>query len=449
MSPVEASAAGETVTLTPAQTRALFGDELAYTYFNGTDYVDGVATYLTSAVEYVGGNIDHFGDVPLTGRYIIYQSADMMWNDSGSDYFSVRLSPVVSLSGLTDFQMSVGCTIASKYTDGELTEVEWWRTNAYPQNYVSYNLNGDTFQNSCAWYHASPTVISPYISYAEFTMGSGSNASNLCFRLAPIDIHNSVLSTVQDIQFTAQHMVQRTQGTNGPSGRTYFIVKCPTLSTTYQANQGGQTGTDLTATNQKLDNIIAILSMIAQNNNYSGTMTNEELVDAISDQQAENLSENGPLAWLKEKFHNLTDRVGSIVSGFTSSLTNLFSPSESAITAFKDSVDGTLHETFGDMYSDNLHDMLMTHLQTQMTEGSAMDAIAVQPIRVNLAGTDFAFPPAEPGQLVTIPLRPQYDRLHLLYEAFAMLIDAIAVFAVINMLKSKWESILTNREVND
>ena len=177
MSPVEASAAGETVTLTPAQTRALFGDELAYTYFNGMDYVDGVATYLTSAVEYVGGNIDHFGDVPLTGRYIIYQSGDLMWNDSGSDYFSVRLSPVVSLSGLTDFQMSVGCTIASKYTDGELTEVAWWRTNAFPQNYVSYNLNGDTFQNSCAWYHASPTVISPYISYAEFTMGSGSNAS--------------------------------------------------------------------------------------------------------------------------------------------------------------------------------------------------------------------------------------------------------------------------------
>ena len=42
--PVKASAV-DTVTLTPNQTRALFGDEIQFRYFDGSDYQYGTFTY--------------------------------------------------------------------------------------------------------------------------------------------------------------------------------------------------------------------------------------------------------------------------------------------------------------------------------------------------------------------------------------------------------------------
>lgn len=449
MSPINAFATVSTVTLTPAQTRALFGDSISYTYFDGQDYVTGTANYLNTGVYSGTGNIAHYDDLPLSGSWIVYQSEEYQWNSSGNDYFSVQLSPSVSLFGLNSFQMGVGCTIASQYVNGVLDHAVSWPFNQYPLNYVEYSVSGDPVRKDCAWYHMSPTVSSPYISYAEFLLGN--SQTPVCFRLAPIDFTSDVFSSISDICFTAQNMVHKNIGTNGPSGKTYFIVQCPTLSSTYVVGDGEPTGTDLTSTNQKLDTIISILSMMVQNGNYSGQMSQEELVAAISEQQSENLSENGPLAWLKEKFHNLTDRVGSIVSGFTSSLTNLFTPSESAVTSFKDSIDGTLHDTFGSVYdSGNLHQTLSSSIQNQLEYGSGMDAVMIQPVTVNLAGTNFTFPPVDqPGQQYTVSLRPHYQELCLLYDALATIVDICAVILVLNMLKNKWESILTNREVKD
>lgn len=439
MSPIKAEAAGSTVTLTPAQTRALFGDTLQITYFDGMDWVSGELSYLTSAAEV--GTAPNFGSnweselwgslVPPGTRYLVYSASDL--NISANTQYQINLEPQISFTNslITKFVAGVSCS--SSYTA---------QPRYNPHNYVQYFVNGNQVTHDAFTYNQG--------SYSwwlpiHYLVGTGQYQADRYFLMYPCFYNNdSVYGSVNQFSFTADAAAM--PATN----ICRFIVSCPTLSeSTSYGQESGQTGTDLTATNQKLDTIISILSMIAQNNNYNNTMTQEELVDAISDQQAENLSENGPLAWLKEKFHNLTDRVGSIVTGFTSSLTNLFSPNESAITSFKDSIDGTLRETFGSMYSDNIHNMLTSQLETQMTQGSGMDAIVITPVSVDLAGTTFKFPPTEPGQSYTVSLRPAYDHLRVLYDALAMMIDVIAVFAVFNMLKNKWESVITDREVTD
>lgn len=288
MPAVPAAAVDQTVTLTPAQTRALFGDTLSYSYFDGSDYQTGTATYLNNAHYSGTGNIDHYDNLPLTGTWIVYQSSSVHWNSVSQEYYSVKLSPSVSLYGLNSFQMGIGCTIASKYTNGELESVESWRTSTYPLNYVEYSVSGDRFQKSCAWYHASPTVQMPYISYAEFLLGN--SQTPVCFRLAPIDFTSQVYSSLTDISFTAQNYTHKNIGANGPGGYTYFIIQCPTLSASYSVGDGGETGSDLTATNQKLDNIIAILSMIASQNGGSSDdsyLDQEKPADQSSQNQAE------------------------------------------------------------------------------------------------------------------------------------------------------------------
>ena len=288
MPALPAAAAEQTVTLTPAQTRALFGDTVSYTYYDGMDYQTGTATYLNVGHYSGTGNIDHYDSLSLSGQWIVYQSSTQHWVEPGTEYFSVQLSPSVSLYGLNSFSMGIGCTIASRYTNGELESVDTWRTSTYPLNYVEYSVSGDPFQKSCAWYHASPTVQMPYISYAEFLLGN--SQTPVCFRLAPVDFTSQVFSSISDISFTAQHATYKNIGTNGPGGYTYFIIQCPTLSATYSVGDGGETGSDLTATNQKLDNIIAILSMIAS---QSGGGSDESYLDQEkpADQSSQNQAE--------------------------------------------------------------------------------------------------------------------------------------------------------------
>ena len=46
-----------------------------------------------------------------------------------SPYVTVRLSPSINLSGVTDVDFMIGLSTPCVYTDGELTSVETQRTN--------------------------------------------------------------------------------------------------------------------------------------------------------------------------------------------------------------------------------------------------------------------------------------------------------------------------------
>lgn len=257
---LSASAADDvqTVTLTPAQTRALFGDELSITYFDGTDYQTGVLTYLTSSAELDEGQPDfgysnYYADMwgslaPSGTRYIVYSANDL--NIQSNSLYQITLEPQISFSNTQITKFVAGISCSSGYTA---------QPRYSPYNYVSYYINGNSFTTSAFQYGASPTVSMPYWAVVRFLIGTGQYQQARTFLMYPVAYNQDTYASINQFRFTADSAAAPA------SNICRFIVSCPTLSvSTSYGSESGQTGTDLTATNAKLDSIINILSLIAQ-----------------------------------------------------------------------------------------------------------------------------------------------------------------------------------------
>lgn len=258
--PVSASAV-DSVRLTPAQTRALFGDTLTVTYFNGTDYVSTELTYLTSAAiinpdnppnfGYASGMRDLFGAlVDVDTRYVVYSASGISDLVEAAQY-TVTLEPTVQFSNcqICNFVAGLSCS-------------ETWSVdpNANPQNYVQYLVNGNLMQNGVFLSGASPTASIYRTIPFDFLVGTGQYQQSRFFSLCPITYSSDTYSTINQFKFV------RTGSMSNGSGIIRFILSCPTISVNTQTSpDSGQTGTDLTSTNIKLDTIIDILSQIAEN----------------------------------------------------------------------------------------------------------------------------------------------------------------------------------------
>lgn len=251
---LSASAAIDSVTLTPAQTRALFGDTLNITYFDGTDWQSGTLSYLTSAVEI--GTEPSFGSNSLRDlwaslnpsgtKYLVYSASDL--NIQSNSQYQVTLEPQITFANtqLTKFVCGVSCS--SNYS---------LQPRYAPYNYISYYINGNSYTTS-AFTH-NDGAYSFWLPI-HFLVGSGQYQADRYFLMYPISYNQEgTYSTLNQFKVTAD-------ATAMPATNICrFIVSCPTLSTTTSTGSGGgQQGTDLTATNAKLDSIINILSLIAQ-----------------------------------------------------------------------------------------------------------------------------------------------------------------------------------------
>lgn len=258
--PVKAFAV-DSVRLTPAQTRALFGDTLTVTYFNGTDYVSTELNYLTSAAVLNPDNPPNFGYsssmrdlfgalVDDDTRFIVYSASGISDLVEAAQY-TVTLEPTVQFSNcqICNFVAGLSCS-------------ETWSVdpNANPQNYVQYLVNGNLMQNGVFLSGASPTASIYRTIPFDFLVGTGQYQQSRFFSLCPIIYNSDTYSTINQFKFV------RTGVMSNGSGIIRFILSCPTISTNTQTSpDSGQTGIDLTATNMKLDTIIDILSQIAEN----------------------------------------------------------------------------------------------------------------------------------------------------------------------------------------
>lgn len=272
---MRASAAVESTVLTPAQTRALFGDELSVTYFDGTDYQTGVLTYLTSSVELDEGQPDfgyssYYSDLwsslaPSGTRYIVYSANDL--NIQANAQYQITLEPQISFSNTLITKFVAGVSCSANYTA---------QPRYSPYNYVSYYVNGNSFSTSAFQYGASPTVSMPYWSVVRFLIGSGQYQQARTFIMYPVAYNQETYATLNQFCFTADSSAAPA------SNICRFIVSCPTISiNTSTDSGGGQTGTDLTSTNMKLDQIISILSLMAnqeqqQNQQYFDTVNSSD-----------------------------------------------------------------------------------------------------------------------------------------------------------------------------
>lgn len=257
-----AAALDSTRTLTPGQTRALLGDYLTLTYYNGTDYVQTQMQYATNQATITNANLDFqyaYGQrdlfnqlAPQGTQYLIYYATlpDLYGTDLRA---TVELQPSIQFNGVTIAQMVGGFSVAEDYAP---------RVSTAPYNFVEYYVNGNRQQNHNFYSDASRTV-SGYTYDMIFPFYLSNQVRY--FALAPVYYSsNDSAAYIDSIQFSEQSYL----GTNVNQHTIRFIISCPTISANNgsidSVSGGGSVGGDITATNRKLDTIIQILNTIAQ-----------------------------------------------------------------------------------------------------------------------------------------------------------------------------------------
>lgn len=305
----------ETVRLTPGQTRALFGDTLTGLYYDATsgDYQSVTFTYtaVTTVASYTGRFQDEFTAVSPSGtQYLIYQSSiNGIPDNNDSSYYSVQLDPVLNLGMLNEIKLCAGFSMTAFrelvsgsdheyvwYTEGEACSAGTSHGYATPKNYVEYDINGDHYLNNALSRWTTNNNMNDWPSWAYCAT---SQTNTRFFVPTLIDVSSDSFFSFQNMNITRQG---RVRAIDSAGAYTLLYISCPVLSSRYQENpSGGGSGSggssaDLTATNAKLDTIISILSMIAQNQG-SGS-SNEDYLDS------ESPSDSSALQQADSKFSN-------------------------------------------------------------------------------------------------------------------------------------------------
>ena len=260
-----ASAADSSRTLTPAQTRALLGDTLNFTYYNGSDYVTGELQYLTNVCvlqtddengnpinyfQYASNQQSLFDTVCPSGTaWICYYGNFPDFVPGQGTYYSAEISPRIEFSGVTLSKFAAGFSCSSDYSP---------QMRYAPFDRVDYYVNGNPVSTENFWQNPSSTAGFAYEQPFHFRIGS---TLGRWFTLAPVYYQSDTQAIVSNINFKRQGDIDG----NPASGVTIrFIVSCPTLSEIGTiSGSTGSVGSDLTATNIKLDTIINLLSQIA------------------------------------------------------------------------------------------------------------------------------------------------------------------------------------------
>lgn len=280
----------DTVTLTPGQTRALFGDTISFQYYNGSDMVNGTMQYATNQATITNSDVQFgyaaaqsalFNNIcPQGMQYCIYYAT--LPDITGTDLrATVELSPTINFNGVKIAKMVGGFSVYDDYTP-KITDV--------PYNRVTYYVNGNSVENHVFYKDTSATVAgNKYDTVFPFLLSN----TYRYFALAPVYFATTGdnVGYLDSIRFEHQGFI----GTNANNRTVRFIVSCPTISADAgsigSTEGGGSVGGDLTATNRKLDTIIAILNAIANNNNNQSQdnsyLDSETPADQTAQSQAE------------------------------------------------------------------------------------------------------------------------------------------------------------------
>lgn len=266
--PVSASASDRT--LTAAQTRALLGDYLDFEYYNGTDYVTGQLQYLSSTAvlqnedensnpinyfQYNGQQRNIFEScVSSDTAYICYYGnfPDMVVGQG--TYYTCSISPRIDFQGVTLTKFVGGFSCIAGYNP---------EPRYVPYDRVTYYVNGNPSEAKNFYGYPSPTsTAGAYEICFHYRIG---NALGRWFTLAPVYYESASQAQISNIQFSRQGNVDASS--SGTGGLVRFLISCPTISETgsVSGSSGSSVGSDLTATNIKLDTIISLLSQIAEN----------------------------------------------------------------------------------------------------------------------------------------------------------------------------------------
>ena len=118
------SAHAASVTLTPEQTLALFGDRIPISYWNGTEYVTDVLVYHTTGTVQTNKNVyyketywyDNSGAPCLIYRLQTQDSfGNQLVTNVENTAYTISLNPIIDISNINEIRFSLGLSSGMGY----------------------------------------------------------------------------------------------------------------------------------------------------------------------------------------------------------------------------------------------------------------------------------------------------------------------------------------------
>lgn len=418
------------MTLTPAQTLALYGSTIS-------GYCcESPGVYKSCTFDYVDTVIGLFGYNRYTGmydpdgvytseymntrNYLVYYTEDVGYSSTGDSIdFQFELVPSVSLRNLNYFQSSVA--FVTGYPNSN--PGSGWTIADYPSAAVcSVSGVAQTFETLP--YSSSNLTRQGIYTLDTTALGAQSFSYVSCIPIVESDENSAFTFDYTRIDlFHCQRVYSADQSTvNG----YFFLIECPTLSDGYTTGGGSDSGgafnPEIVIANGYFDvdgniNIEIDLDQLL------------ELLDAIAEKQGftqdeldESLDEDGPLSWIP------------------SAIGGVFMPDDDAFEDFSDSVSDSFNDHLGGISElGSIFDEQFDYLHDAVSIDSIYLGEIHAPVEFDRSGNALTYFTIGGWD---VPLKPAENELSVLYDALYFMIDITAVLMVLNMLKTKQEIIL-------
>lgn len=269
------------VQLTAAQTRALYGDTISGSYYNGNDFVPVSFSYYGTASynsKYVTQAVNS-PTIPTTSyqsfQYLLYAAdinADI--NATVATAYTAELQPILNLSNLYTLQFVSGF---SHRNSGDYVQVG--NNNTYDilnKTALSYYI-GDTLSSVLPVYR----IYNYNVRYFDLELQATPAGTETTF---PLTCSYYEVNETADIAFSFSFSsIRQSGGVSSPNGddtensynrQVYLVISTPIVSAEYHDDGSGGTGGgdssggDTPDYSAQLNQIISLLQQIATQNGY-------------------------------------------------------------------------------------------------------------------------------------------------------------------------------------
>lgn len=430
---LQADATVVSVTLTPAQTLALYGSTISGYYCESPgvyrsctfEYFDTVSNeFFSSSYTSIYDPDGRYDLNSLNNKeYLVYYTEDVGYSStSGNIDFQFELVPSVSLNNLNLFSSSVLYVTGFPNTNSTGN----YQIADYPSCAVC-SIDGVAQTYDILPWSSSNLTRAGVMGFKTADLGALANSYVSVIPIFETDENSTFSFNYSRVDL---FRCQRVYDSNSPHDIDgyFFLIECPTLSDGYtfvDPGTGGGSGDfdpEIVIANGYFDvdgniNIEIDLAQLL------------ELLDAIAEKQGftqdeldESLDEDGPLSWIP------------------SAIGGVFMPDDDAFEDFSDSVSDSFNDHLGGISElGSIFDEQFDYLHDAVSIDSIYLGEIHAPVEFDRSGNALTYFTIGGWD---VPLKPAERELSVLYDALYFMIDITAVLMVLNMLKTKQEIIL-------
>lgn len=360
--------------LTPQETLSAYGQTITGRYYNGSEYVDINFLYDTvSSIGTVFADSEYKPDIVSTGNQGLLYYATATNVSTNPQFIQFDLHPQFSLLNTSQIHACIALSGGGGVSNSVYSPPRWeWNINGLSTVFQSRGGAGVNYPQYWPSFYLSGSS-SGGLSYVSADYTSNSPISGYSIRAS---FYGNAQSSQQGYVYT-------------------LFVGCPYVS----SDASGQSGTLAPVTGTTVSTSSSVDIDLTETNSLLGS--------------------------IRQGIENLAN---SILNG----LKNLFIPSETFMTDWKDDMSDELEDHLGGIYeaTDILHDWA-----AQFRNVQASSEIYVPAVTVPLAGVSWTVGDWH------VPLKPS-GMPALVYEAFALIVDFLALAAFLNMCHKKLEVVL-------